>query len=200
MNYCVNPEECKKEGVKLKVFLASLSLYLEDYIGPEVFEEMCRKGYVEYDGFDLLAQPINPRLTQSGIDMVETILLNSEFDKPEDKEQKYDSIAEKLRELFPQGKKPGTSHMWRDSVAIISKRLKAAVKKYNLEFTEEEAIEATKRYVESFQGDYTYMHILRYFIFKKDKITGEEVSEFASYLENKDVEDQPVNSSFGTLI
>lgn len=189
MNYCINLEECKKEGIKLKVFLSALCLYLEDFIGPEAFEEMCRKGYVEYDGFDLLAQPINPRLTQSGIDMVETILLNSEFDKPDEKEQKFDSIAEKLRELYPKGTKPGTSHMWRDSVAIISKRLKAATKKYNLNFTEEEAIEATKRYVASFQGDFTFMHILRYFIFKKDKITGEESSEFASYLENKDIEE-----------
>ena len=42
------------------------------------------------------------------------------------------------------------------------------------EYTDEQVIEATKAYVASFNGNYTYMQLLKYFIWK-NKVTGEEV-------------------------
>ena len=94
-----------------------------------------------------------------------------------------------MQELFPEGKKPGTKLMWRDSQAIIGKKLKAVVKKYGAKFTDEQALEATKKYVESFNGDYQFMQVLKYFISKRNQLTGEETSQFLSYLENADQED-----------
>ena len=76
--------------------------------------------------------------------------------------------------------------MWRDSKIIIAKRLRALVKNTGITLNEEEVLDATRRYVTSFNGDYTLMRVLKYFISKKDKITGEESSELLSFMENKE--------------
>lgn len=186
MKYCINPEECKKENIPIDTLLFSFSLYLGKMITPDTFQDVCSRGLIEYDGFDLMRQPINPKLTPTGVELVESILLNSEFTETGNDDARYTYLAEKLIELFPKGRKEGTNYMWRDSKAIIAKRLKAVVKKYGVTFTNEEAVEATQRYVSSFNGDYRYMQLLKYFIMKKNTITGEENSQFLSYLENKE--------------
>jgi hypothetical protein len=134
-----------------------------------------------------MRQPINPKLTPAGVELVEGVLLNSEFaPSPKEEDDRFLNLAAKLIELFPKGRKEGTNYMWRDSKAIIAKRLKAVVKKYGVEFTDEQAVEATRRYVASFNGDYRYMQLLKYFLMKKNTLTGDENSQFLSYLENDD--------------
>lgn len=99
---------------------------------------------------------------------------------------RFDVLADKLRELYPLGRKEGTSLQWRDSTKIISNRLKAFVKKFNVEFTDEQAVEATRKYIESFNGCYTYMQVLKYFIMKSGIEDGNTVvnSQLLSYMEN----------------
>ena len=63
---------------------------------------------------------------------------------------------------------------------------KTLVVKYNFKFTEEEALEATKKYIESFNGNYRFMQLLKYFILKSDPNTGDIKSDFMSLIENKD--------------
>lgn len=103
------------------------------------------------------------------------------------KADRYELLAAQLRNLYPQGKKAGTSYMWRDSNNLIAKRLKSLVSKYGDCFTDEQAINATKNYVESFNGDYRYMQLLKYFILKKVNNNGEieESSQLLSYIENE---------------
>jgi len=194
MKYCIDPEEIKKEKLPISTLLFILALYLKDTITPDTFEDVCKRGFVEYDGFDLLNQPINLRLTDRGIEQVETVVLNSEFPTNENQEDDFTRIADKLRELYPKGRKNGTNCMWRDSTQIIAKRLKAIVKKFDIHFTEEEAVEATRKYVNSFNGDYQYMQVLKYFLLKLDKYTGEESSQFLSYLQNE--EETTVNTNW----
>lgn len=189
MKLCFDVKECEKENIPVDTALYVASLYIGKLISSSTFQDVCARGLIEFDGFDLKREPINARLTQSGIDMIETIFLNSEFKLPNSEEDRFDRLAKQMQELFPKGKKPGTSHMWRDSHAIIAKRLKAIVKKYNATFTNEQALEATKKYVESFNGDYQYMQVLRYFISKRNLTTGEETSQFLSYIENAGHED-----------
>ena len=105
-------------------------------------------------------------------------------------------VAKEMRELFPEGKKPGTPYYWRDSVFTIVDRLKNLKKKYKAEFTEQEALDATKNYVESFNGDYQYMQLLKYFIYKMD---GSEMrSDFMSYIANKGQTDNNNDDSWQT--
>ena len=184
MELCFDVKECEKLKVPVDTALYIASLYLGKLISSNTFQDVCARGLIEFDGFDLHREPINARLTQTGVDLIESIFLNSEFRLPNSEEDRFDKLAKKMQEVFPEGRKPGTKLMWRDSQPIIAKRLKAIVKKYKAVFTDEQAIEATKKYVESFNGDYQFMQVLKYFISKRNLITGDETSQFLSYIEN----------------
>lgn len=99
-----------------------------------------------------------------------------------------EELATSLRDIFPAGKKPGTNYMWRDSKLVIVERLRSFFSKFNIICNNEEVIDATKRYVESFDGDYRYMQLLKYFIMKREATEdGTELkSQLLSYIENKD--------------
>ena len=104
------------------------------------------------------------------------------------KQDDFEALANKLREIFPKGNQPGTNYNWRGSTAEIARKLKNLVVKYGCRFTDEEAIEATKAYVASFNGDYKYMKLLKYFLLKTPRNNNGDVeieSDFMTYLENK---------------
>ena len=195
MRLCFDVKECEKLKVPVDTALYIASLYLGKLISSNTFQDVCARGLIEFDGFDLKREPINARLTQTGMDLIESIFLNSEFHLPNSEEDRFDKLAKKMQEVFPEGRKPGTKLMWRDSQPIIAKRLKAIVKKYKAVFTDEQAIEATKKYVESFNGDYQFMQVLKYFISKRNLTTGDETSQFLSYIENAGQE-EVVNDSW----
>lgn len=102
----------------------------------------------------------------------------------EEKTHSLLKLAENMREVFPSGKKPGTDYYWRDSTKVIAQRLGIFIKKYGDEYTDDQILEATKKYVQSFNGNYKFMHLLKYFISKKNIETKEDSSELLSYLEN----------------
>jgi hypothetical protein len=199
MKYCINPDECKNFNIGVDTFLYLLSLYLNKPIDKNTISEICKEGLVDIDGFDINQQFINPRLNMQGLDTVEEILANSKLITSNDTDTAFLNLAEQLIEIYPKGKKPGTSYMWRDSKSIIAKKLKNVANKYNISFTNQEAIDATRRYVASFNGNYTYMQLLKYFILKKDKFTGEENSQFLSYLENREEANTTI-SDIGELV
>ena len=104
------------------------------------------------------------------------------------KQDDFEALANKLREIFPKGNKAGTNYNWRGSTAEIARKLKNLVVKYGCRFTDEEAIEATKAYVASFNGDYKYMKLLKYFLLKTPRNNNGDVeieSDFMTYLENE---------------
>lgn len=201
MKVVIDTEKCAELGLTPDVALYLASIYFERCITRDTFEEICKKGFIVYDEFRG-GFPVNGRITQDGVDVVESLFLNSEIVQVvEDSEGKHDRfmlLADKLRELYPKGKKAGTNLQWRDSNVMICKRLKALVKKYGVSFTDEEAVEATRRYIDSFRGDYRFMQVLRYFLWKDDRISGEENSQFLSYLQNE--EDQDNSSDWNTVL
>ena len=74
-------------------------------------------------------------------------------------------------------------------------------KKYGNKYTNEQIINATKKYVISFNGDYQYMQLLKYFILKTDNHTGELRSDFMSIIENGNQKDNlGLNDSWLTEI
>lgn len=107
-------------------------------------------------------------------------------------EDKLVSLATKMMDIYPQGKKPNTNYYWRGNKREILLKLQKFIKLYG-QVSDEEILDATKRYVESFNGNYDYMRLLKYFILKTDKL-GEEgitqISELASFLENKGQESE----------
>lgn len=201
MKVIIDTDKCSELGLTPDVALYLASLYFNCCITRDTFNEICKKGYITYDEFSA-GFPVNGSITQDGVDIVESLFLNSEIVqvvKSDGKEHdRFMILADRLREIYPQGKKPGTNLQWRDSTVMICKRLKALIKKYNVSFTDDEAVTATKRYVESFHGDYRFMQTLRYFLWKDNRINGEETSQFLSYLQNDDDGDN--NFDWNTIL
>lgn len=147
-------------------------------------QTLLEKGYITRNGSD----ENQLVLTDAGIDRLHSVLLNSDSYVP--KKDRCAALAERLRELFPKGLKIGSS-AWRGNIREITLRLQKFFKLYGNKWTDEEIVTATTKYVESFNGNYTYMRILKYFIMKSEVKYDEEgvghvedVSELANWLEN----------------
>lgn len=189
MKYTLDTEVCEKYGISISAAIYLLSLYLNTPITQDTIREVWKRGGILIHKTSSNGEITEVTVEKTGLDLIDSIL--SESLAPEIVGDRYEILAAKLIELYPKGKKEGTSYMWRDSKSIIAKRLRALVKRYNVSFTDEQAINATKRYVESFNGNYKYMQLLKYFISKKTAIDGsiEETSQLLSYIENEGQED-----------
>ena len=99
--------------------------------------------------------------------------------------KRCDALAPKLMEIYPAGKKPGTSNQWRGYSKIVSEKLQKILLSGS-SFSDDEAIEATKSYVSGFNGMYTNMRTLPYFLGKNEVIGGEvkKSCDFMSYVED----------------
>lgn len=183
MKHTISDEVLAQHGLTLPEYL----LLLFNARGGDVrecIESLSHKGWGVKDLFDdtKLVLSDNTR-TKVGF-----VLLDSD-ERVETKEQEFNDLADKLREIFPKGRKAGTTHSWRGSTMDVANKLKSLVVKYGCTFTEEEAIEATKAYVAAFNGDYKYMKVLKYFILKTPTVNGqvEVQSDLMSYIQNKDI-------------
>ena len=99
--------------------------------------------------------------------------------------KRCDVLAPKLMEIYPAGKKPGTANQWRGYTKGVSEKLQKILLTGN-EFTDEEAVAATKAYVDGFNGMYTNMRTLPYFLGKNEIVGGEvkKTCDFMSYVED----------------
>lgn len=99
----------------------------------------------------------------------------------------FEDIAKKLQECYPKGNKPGSTHLWRGNIEDVMQKLRILVGCFDFDFTEEEAINATKEYVKSFKEE-KYMALLPYFILRVEKDANNDkiiTSSFMTMIENK---------------
>lgn len=153
-------------------------------------EQLINKGFITAER-DSSFNQIGWRLTSKGSEIIESVIVDS--DKKQEPKDRLNYLATQLKGIFPKGKKEGTNYYWAEGVALIIRRLKLFFKKYGNEFTDEQIIQASKKYVEGFNGNYQYMRLLKYFIFKEKIGAGGEVegdSELISYIENAGQEDE----------
>lgn len=187
MKYVIDEDICKKHGISLEGFVYLLTLTLNKPITQETLKEVWNLGAIVVNKTEN-SKIVLASLDKHGEDIVTEILEDSAITNSSTDVDRFTKLAEKLIELYPKGKKPGTAYMWRDSKIVIAKRLKSLCDRTKTVFSDEQAVNATKRYVESFNGNYTYMQLLKYFISKRQIIDGsiEEVSQLLSYIENED--------------
>lgn len=198
---------CKKHGEDPDVALYLISHIIGHPINIESFEKARKKGYLSFDAPYNAASPM-PKYchpSDTGEFVAEGIMADS---KNSFSDARIVNLANKMREIFPAGKKPGYAYTWRDSESCIVDRLKKFFLKYG-DYPDEDIIDATKRYVASFNGNYQYMQLLKYFIWK-NKTTGEEVvrgrivgevekqSQLAAWLE--DTEDKKTTEDWGVSL
>lgn len=152
---------------------------------PQLMVELEGKGAIVKEGMFS-----NYLVTLGYSERVDSIILDSDDNKqPNDR---LASLATALMEVFPAMKKGGSSQYFRGNKKDITLRLKKFFKLYGNKFTDEQIVGAATKYVESFHGNYTYMRVLKYFIWKDERKTDsegklyvEEISDLASFIENE---------------
>lgn len=183
MNISINEKILDKHGLTINEFLV-LYLCSEEVDIEDTINDLIMMGIVDRD----LKNSNSAVVSNNVKDLIASIIIESDKTVV-NKDNEFNELASKMRELYPEGRKPGTTYYWRDSIPVIARKLKTVVAKFGVQFTEEEALSATRRYVSSFNGDYRFMQLLKYFILKTDKATGDIRSEFLSFLENKEDEE-----------
>lgn len=94
----------------------------------------------------------------------------------------FKGLAVTLMSIMPQSKVEGTPYYFKCNKQEVAQSLQRFYIEYNSnnEYSHEDIIKATTSYVESFEGNYTYMALLKNFIYRST----DSSSELASYLEN----------------
>lgn len=132
----------------------------------------------------------NGHLTEASKQRLADILNNTVEESPT--EYRINTLAERLMEIFPKGKKPGTPYYWKCNKNEIKSKLKKFFVYFGNTYSDSQILSAARSYVKSFNGDYTFMRLLKYFIWKNDasikgeKVSVELVSDLASYIENSE--------------
>lgn len=188
MTISLNKEACSNNSITLGEALLMIAIANKANL-EEAEQALTKKGYITANRNDLFQQ-VGWRLTNKGTEVIDSVIMDS--DKKQEPNDRLIQLATRLKEIFPKGKKDGTNYYWADGVALIVRRLKLFFKKYGNTYTDEQIIQATSKYVEGFNGNYTYMRLLKYFIFKEKVGAAGEVegdSELISYIENADQTD-----------
>lgn len=175
------------EDIGIDGFLYLTSLEFNAPINRGTFDKLNAKGLIKTESFKD-GFPYEVSATKDSNELIEGMYADMEIIEEVQGKDRYEILADKLRELYPTGRKNGTQLQWRDSTAVIAKRLKAFVKRFKVDYPDEEYINATKRYIEGFNGSYQYMQVLKYFIMKSVIEDGMVTtnSQLLSYIENKE--------------
>lgn len=181
MKIQIDTEILKKYDLTLGQFLILLSCYYDlDY--KTIQEELHTKGLIEKNLFS----DFPPIISNNTKELITKIIIESDDKLLNCGIDDFEELALKLQSYYPDGIKPGKTYSWRSTVDNVVRSLRILVARYNFRFTQEEAIQAVKEYVSSFQPPYTYMHTLQNFIFYSKKKEGqcEIESLFMTIIEN----------------
>lgn len=182
MTITINEKECEKKGLAVEEVLLMLLLKLGVNTDDLLLDLLAEEKVVKGESGKIF---ITPRWN----DQLSLVLLDS--DKDRSPEEAIDELVEEMKEYFPKGRKEGTQVYWRGNKRELSLRLKKFFKLYGSNYSKKQILAATKSYVDSFNGLYNNMRVLKYFIWKDVRKTMEdgtvqvvEVSELADHLEN----------------
>lgn len=179
MKITIDTKVLQEEHLTVGEFLVMLmGFYHERY--SSCYNRLENKGTICIDVFNALNDDFM-MLSDNTKNLITSILVRSD---PKVRESKINfmELAGKLQDLYPSGNKPGTTYPWREDRNIIAQKLMTLVAVHEFSFTEEEAVRATKEYVDSYDGNYGQMQLLRYFILKTKN--GEVNSMFMTLIEN----------------
>ena len=187
---------CKKHSLLLSegIALLAISTTTED-----TYKSLVDRGLITKANGTMQSLNRKYSATEKGIALADELIADSE-ESIATKEDGIKELADKLRSIYPEGKMAGTSYYYRCNRADIVRKLKSFFRRYG-EYTPEQIIEATQRYVNSFNGNYTYLRLLKYFIWKDENKDGEvlSISQLADWIENKN-EANAANSDWVTQL
>ena len=181
MKLTIDQTILENNNLTLEEFLVLFLSAKEVDIG-DISQSLVAKGFADKDLFSSGKLVISDKVK----DLISTISIDSDKNVI-DKDSEFTELATELREIYPAGRKDGTTYMWRGTTAEVAKKLKTLGVKYGFVINKESVIKATKEYVNSFNGNYRYMQLLKYFILKSVKDADGNVdikSELMSIIEN----------------
>lgn len=186
-------DSVKAKGLSLPEAVLLLFFNYEQ-ASAQIINDLMDKGLLKRTSVQEVTKTgIKYRLTSEGEAILTSCLVNSEKPKSVEVEaERLSNLAKRLKEIYPKGRKEGTNSYWTEGNALIIKRLKLFFKKYGTDYTDEQIIQATQSYVESFNGNYRFMRVLKYFIFKEEKGADgmvESTSDLVSRIDNAGQED-----------
>lgn len=159
MKITIDTNILQKYNYTLEEFLIMLIGYY-DVNYEELFLRLGGEKIIEPD----LYSPMSIVLSDNTRKIVDKILVESDS-KAQQSSIDFNSLAEKLQGIYPKGLKPGTTYSWRGNTSEIAHLLRLLIVKYDFNFTEQEAVEAVKEYIDSFK-DYKYTQLLKNMILK----------------------------------
>ena len=194
MKYFIDTEVLKLNNLSLAEF--GVLLYFADRKNTKSLEDLSyslwEKGY-------LTKEVENYSFEVHSFEKLQTILAESTNEDSVNK--RAEELADRLRSIYPKGKIPNTNYYYKSNKSDIINKLKTFFNKYGVQYTDEQIINATQKYVNSFNGNYTYLKLLKYFIWKDERLKGESVqSLLADFIENENVEDISNSDCTATLI
>lgn len=183
MKVIIDENACVKKQLTMQEVM--LALCIRNGNWEEALQNMVNRGILlQVEGKYLIAKQWS-----DAVDEIISSSSNSQSD------ERLLELAVKMRECFPEGKMPGTPYYYRCNNSEVIKKMKKFFLQYG-NYSDEEIIDACKRFVASFNGNYRYLPLVKYFIYKmKDEKDEEgnvhkvEHSPLADYLENKEQND-----------
>lgn len=194
MKITIDGKKCIKHKMTLTECLLSLAVRTCQNIDEILANMLRREILVNKEGKYLI--------TQHWSDVLDEILAESGGCTMSDEELKV--LAKKMIDAYPHGamiiKGEPTTYYFQCNNYEVRAKLKSFFARYG-EYPEEEILDAERRYVARWKGNYqqTGFRQLKYFIFRKDKDTGEITSPLLDFLENKDNEEDIPSISIDDL-
>lgn len=196
MKLVIDEKVCLKHKMTMQEFLISLAVRIGGF--EKTVDNMV--------GREILVDDNGYKMTQHWSDVLDEIMADSSG-TIEKSDEELLKLAKKMRELYPQGRmldrRTGqpTAYYFRCNTTEIVKKLKTFFMRYG-NFSDEDILDAEKRYVASYRGNYQQkgFRLIKYFIFKDDVKQGpdgnyvEPLSPLLDFLENKESEEEVVNN------
>ena len=190
MKITIDEKTCQRHKMSFEEFLIALTHRSVSNYDKVLQNLLKREILVSVNGEYLV--------TQRWSDVIDEILCDSQGCQKTDVELL--ELAKKMRDIYPPGKVPGSPYLYKCNPREIMLKLKKFFITYG-QYSDDDILDATRRYVASFKGDYKYLKLLKYFISKNEDEKDEngevhkvEHSYLADYLENKEVEEDVVTS------
>ena len=197
MKITLDEKVCLKHKLTLQEALIALAVRAGN-TNEAVKNLLAREVLVERNGEFLITQHWN--------DVVDEVLCDSSNNGLDLSDERLLALAVKVQECFPKMKMRYASGQespfyFRCNKTEIKNKLKKFLTLYG-ETTDEDIIDAAKRYVATYESKgYLGMRLAKYFIMKDDRKLGadeevhvEQLSDLATFLENKgSEEEEPAN-------
>ena len=201
MKFTIDEEACKK--VRLSIPEALMILIVKTGVDLKELLKTMKEKQMLVEEHTLMGSSL--LVTQRWNDLCDSAILSADDAIP--KADRLNNLARALMDIFPEGKKEGTSQYWRGNIRAVTLKLQKFFKLYGSKYTDEQIISATQSYVTSHNGRYQYMRVLKYFICKNEKKVDsegvgyiEEVSDLAAYIENAGHEETLRDDWMSTMV